>query len=102
MEIVLNREQRIVLLKALKDGRIDDNELDRCGLSRRSRFDGLTDEELENEIVRMESITRTCTDSLVERICKACYHAGGCWLSWKARDDRELHDRIRGIMEQKT
>ena len=104
MEIILNREQRIVLLKALKDGRIDLTELDRVGIRARSRFECMTDEELENEIVRLESITRNIKpiyeDKAAQRVCKECYKAGGCWVSWMARDDRELHDKIAAIMQE--
>lgn len=101
MVIQLNREQRLFLLQALKNGCINLDTMDACGLTRRSRFDGMTDDELADEIVRLEVVTRTCDDPMTERVCKGCYKAGGCWLSWMARDDRELHDRIRGIMEQK-
>jgi hypothetical protein len=102
MIIQLNREQRVFLLQALKDGYIDLDALDVVGIRRPTKFDHMTDEQLADELVRMDVCIRTCTDPITERICKACYHAGGCWLSWKARDDRELHDRIRNIMERKT
>ena len=100
--IQLNREQRVFLLKALKDGYIDLDALDSVGIRRPTKFDHMTEDELADEIVRMDEIIRTSTDAITERICKACYRAGGCWLSWKARDDRELHDKIREIMKQET
>ena len=104
--IQLNRKQRVFLLKALKDGCIDLTALDSVGIRPVSRFENMTDEELEDEIVRLSIIERELKpiyeDKAAQRICKGCFQAGSCWLSWMARDDRELHDRIRGIMEQKT
>ena len=104
--IQLNREQRVFLLKALKDGYIDLDALYSVGIRPASRFENMTDEELEDEIVRLSIIERELKpiyeDKAAQRICKGCFQAGSCWLSWMARDDRELHDRIRGIMEQKT
>ena len=104
MVIQLNREQRVFLLQALKDGYIDLDALDTIGIRARSRFDDMTDEELENEIVRMQISTRSCYDGRdphAQRICKQCYNAGSCWLSWAAWDnDRELHDKIRAIFAQ--
>ena len=102
MVIQLNREQRIFLLQALKDRYLNLDALDAVGIRKSTKFDHMTDEQLADELVRMDASIRTCTDPITERVCKGCYKAGGCWLSWKARDDRELHDRIRGIMEQKT
>lgn len=105
MEIKLNREQRVFLLQALKDGVIDLDALDAVGIRRRDKFDNMTDEELENEIVRLQTSIRSCEDGgapETERICKGCYQAGSCWLSWRARDDRELDDKIRDIMKQAT
>lgn len=105
MIIQLNREQRVFLLKSLKDGCVDLDALDSVGIRPASRFDNMTDEELENEIVRMQISTRSCEDGgspQTERICKGCYQAGSCWLSWRARDDRELDDKIRDIMKQAT
>ena len=101
MEVILNREQKIVLLRALKDGRIDTDKLKECGLDEPTRFTYMTDEELENEIVRLEVSTRTCSDPLTERICKACYKAGGCWVSHVAfKTDRDMDDKIRAIFSQ--
>ena len=104
MAITLNREQRVFLLKALKDNRIDLDELEAVGIRTSSKFDHMTDEELEDEIVRLESITRNIKpiyeDKAAQRICKECYKAGGCWVSWMARDDRELHDKIAAIMRE--
>ena len=102
MVIQLNKEQRIFLLQALKDGYLDLDALDAVGIRKSTKFDHMTDEQLADELVRMDVCIRTCTDPITERICKACYHAGGCWLSWKARDDRELQDKIREIMKQET
>ena len=106
--IQLNREQRVFLLKALKDGYIDLGALDSVGIRPASRFENMTDEELGNETVRIIASIRSAEplcyedETITKRVCKECFHMGSCWLSWKARDDRELHDRIRGIMEQKT
>ena len=100
----MNHDQRVFLLKALKDNRIDLDELEAVGIRTSSRFDHMTDEELDDEIVRLESITRNIKpiyeDNVAQRVCKECYKTGGCWVSWMARDDRELHDKIRDIMEQ--
>lgn len=110
--IQLNREQRVFLLKALKDGYIDLGALHSVGIRPASRFENrfenMTDEELANETVRIIASIRSAEpfcyedETITKRVCKECFNMGSCWLSWKARDDRELHDRIRGIMEQKT
>lgn len=106
--IQLNREQRVFLLKALKDGYIDLDALDTIGIRARSRFDDMTDEELANETVRIIASIRSAEplcyedETITKRVCKECFHMGSCWLSWKARDDRELHDKIREIMKQET
>ena len=108
MVIQLNREQRVFLLKALKDGCIDLDALDSVGIRRPTKFDHMTDEELANETVRIIAGIRSAEplcyedETITKRVCKECFHMGCCWLSWKARDDRELHDRIRNIMEQET
>ena len=103
MEIILNREQRIVLLRALKDGRIDPDKLSECGLAGPSKFENMTDEELENEIVRMQSSIRNCKpiyeDKVAQRVCKECYKSMGCWVAWEARNDRELRDKIDAIFQ---
>ena len=104
--IKLNKEQRVFLLQALKDGYIDLDALGAVGIRERDKFDGMTDEELEDEIVRLSIIERELKpiyeDKIAQRVCKGCYESCSCWLAWMARDDRELQDRIRGIMEQKT
>ena len=58
MVIQLNREQRVFLLKALKDGYIDLDALYSVGIRPASRFENMTDEELEDEIVRLSIIER--------------------------------------------
>lgn len=106
MVIQLNREQRVFLLQALKNGYIDLDALDSVGIRRASRFENMTDEELGNETVRIIASIRSAEplcykdDTITKRVCKECFHMGSCWLSWKARDDRELHDKIRAIFEQ--
>lgn len=110
--IQLNREQRVFLLKALKDGYIDLDALDSVGIRRPTKldhkFDHMTDEELANETVRIIASIRSAEplcyedETITKRVCKECFHMGSCWLSWKARDDRELHDKIREIMKQET
>lgn len=106
MVIQLNREQRVFLLQALKDGYIDLDALDSVGIRRASRFENMTDEELGNETVRIIASIRSAEplcyedETITKRVCKECYKMGSCWLSWKARDDRELHDKIRAIFEQ--
>lgn len=103
MVIQLNREQRVFLLQALKDGFIDLDALDTVGIRAKSRFDDMTDEELENEIVRMETICRSTKpiyeDKAAQRVCKECYKSMGCWVAWEARNDRELRDKIDAIFE---
>lgn len=104
MEIKLNREQRVFLLQALKDGVIDLDALDAVGIRRRDKFDNMTDEELENEIVRLSASCRNTApiyeDKVAQRVCKECYKSMGCWLSWMARDDQELQDKMKNWMEQ--
>ena len=104
--IQLNRKQRVFLLKALKDGYIDLDALDSVGIRAASRFDNMTDEELEDEIVRLSIIERGLKpiyeDKAAQRVCKGCYQAGSCWLAWMARDDREVQDKMKNWMEQKT
>ena len=66
----------------------------------------MTDEELEDEIVRLSIIERGLKpiyeDKAAQRVCKGCYQAGSCWLAWMARDDREVQDKMKNWMEQKT
>ena len=104
--IQLNREQRVFLLKALKDGYIDLDALDSVGIRPASRFDNMTDEELEDEIVRLSIIERELKpiyeDKVAQRVCKGCYESCSCWLAWMARDDREVQDKMKNWMEQKT
>jgi hypothetical protein len=104
--IQLNREQRVFLLKALKDGYIDLDALDSVGIRPASRFDNMTDEELEDEIVRLSIIERGMKpiyeDKAAQRVCKGCYESCSCWLAWMARDDREVQDKMKNWMEQKT
>lgn len=102
--IQLNREQRVFLLKALKDGYIDLDALDSVGIRPASRFDNMTDEELEDEIVRLSIIERELKpiyeDKAAQRVCKGCYESCSCWLAWMARDDREVQDKMKNWMEQ--
>lgn len=104
--IQLNREQRVFLLKALKDGYIDLDALYSVGIRPASRFDNMTDEELEDEIVRLSIIERGLKpiyeDKAAQRVCKGCYESCSCWLAWMARDDREVQDKMKNWMEQKT
>ena len=106
MVIQLNREQRVFLLQALKDGYIDLDALDAVGIRRRSKFDNMDDSALESEIVRIVASIRSTEplcyedDNITKRVCKECYNMGCCWLSWMARDDRELDGKIRDIMKQ--
>lgn len=104
MVIQLNREQRVFLLKALKDGYIDLGALDSVGIRPASRFENMTDEELEDEIVRLSIIERELKpiyeDKAAQRVCKGCYESCSCWLAWMARDDREVQDKMRNWMEQ--
>jgi len=106
MVIQLNREQRVFLLKALKDGYIDLDALYSVGIRPASRFENMTDEELEDEIVRLSIIERELKpiyeDKVAQRVCKGCYESCSCWLAWMARDDREVQDKMRNWMEQKT
>jgi hypothetical protein len=106
MVIQLNREQRVFLLKALKDGYIDLDALHSVGIRAASRFDNMTDEELEDEIVRLSIIERGLKpiyeDKAAQRVCKGCYESCSCWLAWMARDDREVQDKMKNWMEQKT
>lgn len=102
--IQLNREQRVFLLKALKDGYIDLGALDSVGIRPASRFENMTDEELEDEIVRLSIIERELKpiyeDKAAQRVCKGCYESCSCWLAWMARDDREVQDKMKNWMEQ--
>ena len=102
--IQLNKEQRIFLLKALKDGYIDLDALYSVGIRPASRFENMTDEELEDEIVRLSIIERELKpiyeDKVAQRVCKGCYESCSCWLSWMARDDREVQDKMKNWMEQ--
>lgn len=102
--IQLNREQRVFLLKALKDGYIDLDALDSVGIRPASRFENMTDEELEDEIVRLSIIERELKpiyeDKAAQRVCKGCYESCSCWLAWMARDDREVQDKMKNWMEQ--
>lgn len=102
--IQLNKEQRVFLLKALKDGYIDLDALDAVGIRAASRFDNMTDEELEDEIVRLSIIERELKpiyeDKAAQRVCKGCYESCSCWLAWMARDDREVQDKMKNWMEQ--
>jgi len=104
--IQLNREQRVFLLQALKDGYIDLDALYSVGIRPASRFDNMTDEELEDEIVRLSIIERGLKpiyeDKAAQRVCKGCYESCSCWLAWMARDDREVQDKMKNWMEQKT
>ena len=104
--IQLNREQRVFLLKALKDGYIDLDALYSVGIRPASRFENMTDEELEDEIVRLSIIERGLKpiyeDKAAQRVCKGCYESCSCWLAWMARDDREVQDKMKNWMEQKT
>jgi len=104
--IQLNREQRVFLLKALKDGYIDLDALYSVGIRPASRFENMTDEELEDEIVRLSIIERELKpiyeDKVAQRVCKGCYESCSCWLAWMARDDREVQDKMKNWMEQKT
>jgi len=106
MVIQLNREQRVFLLKALKDGYIDLDALYSVGIRPASRFENMTDEELEDEIVRLSIIERELKpiyeDKVAQRVCKGCYESCSCWLAWMARDDREVQDKMKNWMEQKT
>ncbi len=102
--IQLNKEQRVFLLKALKDGYIDLDALDSVGIRPASRFENMTDEELEDEIVRLSIIERELKpiyeDKAAQRVCKGCYESCSCWLAWMARDDREVQDKMKNWMEQ--
>lgn len=102
--IQLNREQRVFLLKALKDGCIDLDALYSVGIRPASRFENMTDEELEDEIVRLSIIERELKpiyeDKAAQRVCKDCYESCSCWLAWMARDDREVQDKMKNWMEQ--
>lgn len=102
--IQLNREQRVFLLKALKDGYIDLDALYSVGIRPASRFENMTDEELEDEIVRLSIIERGLKpiyeDKAAQRVCKGCYESCSCWLAWMARDDREVQDKMKNWMEQ--
>ena len=104
--IQLNREQRVFLLQALQSGFVDLDALDSVGIRRASRFDHMTDEQLADETVRIIAGIRSAEplcyedETITKRVCKECFHMGSCWLSWKARDDRELHDKIRAIFAQ--
>lgn len=100
MKVQLNREQRVFLLQSLKDGFIDLEAMEACGIRGRDKFDDMTNEELADEIVRLDVSIRTANDPLSERICKGCYKAGGCWLSLMARNtDREMSNKIRELMK---
>ena len=102
--IQLNREQRLFLLQALRDGRIDLGALDSVGIRPASRFENMTDEELEDEIVRLSIIERELKpiyeDKIAQRVCKGCYESCSCWLAWMARNDREVQDKMKNWMEQ--
>lgn len=104
MVIQLNREQRLFLLQALRDGRIDLDALYSVGIRPASRFENMTDEELEDEIVRLSIIERELKpiyeDKVAQRVCKGCYESCSCWLAWMARDDREVQDKMKNWMEQ--
>ena len=104
--IQLNREQRVFLLKALKDGYIDLDALYSVGIRPASRFENMTDEELEDEIVRLSIIERGLKpiyeDKAAQRVCKGCYESCSCWLAWMARDDREVQDKMKNWMKQET
>jgi len=100
MVIQLNREQRVFLLQSLQSGCVDLDALDAVGIRKSTKFDHMSDEQLADELVRMDVSIRTCTDPITERICKACFKAGGCWLAWMARNDREVRDKMDNWMEQ--
>ena len=92
------------LLQALRDGRIDLGALYSVGIRPASRFENMTDEELEDEIVRLSIIERELKpiyeDKAAQRVCKGCYESCSCWLAWMARDDREVQDKMKNWMEQ--
>lgn len=103
MEIVLNREQRIVLLQALKDGRVKLETLKACGLAELNKFDHMTDEQLDDELVRMAGMEAD-DPVMVERCCKKRYEVGGgCYLAdyfWKKSDKKEVYEAIREVIRK--
>jgi hypothetical protein len=69
MEIVIDREKRLTLLRWLKRGVIDSDELDNL-----SGVKSLTDEELQREL---DNVTRQCHDQECERIKRLGYCKAG-------------------------
>lgn len=102
--IQLNREQRVFLLKALKDGYIDLNALGAVGIRERDKFDVMTEKGLVDYLVSSEVSLRALKpiyeDKVTQRVCKGCYESCSCWLAWMARDDREVQDKMKNWMEQ--
>ena len=104
MEIQLNKEQKIVLLKALRDNKIDYDELARVNLRPEDKYSHMSAEEYDEEL--KTSIFRTCLveseyPDLVQQCCKARHDCGcGCYLStyfWKINPDREMLERIKAV-----
>ncbi len=105
--IQLNREQKLVLLKALKDGRIDYDEIARVKLRPADKYDRMSEEEYDAEL--KTSILRTCLveteyPDLVEKCCKARFECGcGCYLSnyfCRVAPDRGVEDAIKAAFMQ--
>ncbi len=98
--IKLDKQNKIQLLKWLQAGEVDSLELSQW-LHKNEQ--PKTEKEIEDEIVRLSVSIRNIKpiyeDQVAQRVCKGCYDVGGCWLSWMARDDRELQDKIRAIFE---
>ena len=96
--IPLNREQKLVLLKALKDGCVDYDELARVKLRPGDKYDHMTEEEFKAEIVHHCLLESEYPD-VVEQCCKKRYQCGtGCYLStyfWKIAPNRDVYDAIK-------
>ena len=91
MEIVIDREKRLTLLRWLKRGVIDSDELDNL-----SGVKSLTDEELQREL---DNVTRQCHDQECERIkrlgyCKAGYNK---YLNANSYTKEEIEGAINSL-----
>lgn len=105
--IQLNREQKLVLLEALRGGRIDYDVIERVKLRPADKYDHMSEEEYDAEL--KASILRTCLveteyPDLVEKCCKARYDCGcGCYLSnyfCRVAPNRGVEDAIKAAFMQ--
>lgn len=105
--IQLNREQKLVLLKALKDGCVDYDELERVKLRPADKYDHMSEDEY-NDMLK-KHIRQTCLieseyPDLVQECCKARFDCGcGCYLFnyfCRVAPDRGVEDAIKAAFMQ--